>query len=359
MRIAFLGPATSHLSTWLQALHEAGVEVKLITCHPTSNFAADLPVVQLTSRLPRQLNVLLNVRGVRKAIAGERPDLVVAYYATSYGLLASLASDCPYVVVTAGSDINLTARMRPLLVPVVRYSLDRAAAVVCWSPTMKEAVLRLRVPERKLFVLPRGINLDRFTMAAPQSARNGVLNLICLRRFRRIFHHDTLIEACRLLTSRGVRVHLTLCGDGPERSTIEARIASAGLTDRVSLLGFSRHDGVPQILRQAQVYVALSETDGASASLFEAMSVGLYPVVSDIEANRQWIRDGVNGTLVRYDDPGAVAAAIERLWREPDLQQRVAARNQKIVRAKLDIRANTKKFVAFFERIAREGSFSC
>jgi glycosyltransferase involved in cell wall biosynthesis len=110
------------------------------------------------------------------------------------------------------------------------------------------------------------------------------------------------------------------------------------------------------LLRQSDLYVALPEIDGASASLFEAMSAGLYPIVSDIAANRQWIRDGENGALVGYDDAAGVAAAIERAAADSSLRQRAVERNLEFARSRLDIRANTQRFVAFFDDIARRAS---
>jgi glycosyltransferase involved in cell wall biosynthesis len=356
MRLTFLGPATVHLATWMRAFQNAGLEVSLITCHPPVDFGADVPLVELKSRLPSRLNLVRQATRIRRAIAAANPDLVVAYYASSYGLLASLVSDRPFVVVTAGSDVNVTAGRRPYLVPLVRHALARASAVVCWSDSMKDAVLRFRVPQDKILVLPRGIDNRRFLAAASSARPDGTLRMICLRRFRPIFHHRTLVDACRLLADRGLRFHLTLCGDGSERQAIEARIVEAGLTDRVEILGHFRHEEVPDLLARAQVYVALPEIDGASASLFEAMSTGLYPIVSDIPANQQWIRDGVNGALVAYDDPAAVATAIERAAAAPSLRQTAIDSNLEFARSRLDIRTNTRRFVDFFETIVRNAS---
>ena len=358
VRITFIGPASVHLGTWTRAIQDTGVEVSVITCHRALDFPVGVPLLELKSRLPSRLNLLSQAPTIRRAITASNPDLVVAYNASSYGLLASLVSDRPYVVVAAGSDVNVTARRRPYLVPLVQRALSRAAAVVCWSDSMKDAVLRFRVPPEKVMVLPRGINIDRFLEAATRRRSNGALRMICLRRFRRIFHHETLIEACRLLRDRGVRVHLTLCGDGTERNAIEARILNAGLSDLVRIFGQVRHEEVPGILREAEIYVALPEIDGASASLFEAMSAGLYPIVSDIPANRQWIRDGVNGALVSYDDAEAVAAAIERAAAEPASRQTAIDRNLEFARTRLDITINTRKFVAFFNDVVRDAQVS-
>jgi glycosyltransferase involved in cell wall biosynthesis len=355
VRLTFIGPATVHLATWTTAFQKAGVDVSVVTCHRPQDFAAGVPLVVLSSHLPPRLNLIVQGRALRRALRARDPDLVVAYYASSYGLLASIVSDYPYVVVTAGSDVNITAGRRPYLAPFVYRALQRAAGVVCWSDSLKEAVLRFRVPADKVMVLPRGINIHRFA-AGPHRPSNGAVRIVCLRRFRRIFHHETLIDACRVLKERGVGFHLTLCGDGPERSAVEARISRADLADRITVVGQRRHEEVPEILRNADLYVALPEIDGASASLFEAMSASLYPIVSDIPANRQWIRDGVNGALVNYGDALAVAAAIERAAADPALRQNAVERNLAFARSQLDIGVNTQKFVAFFDDVVKTAS---
>jgi L-malate glycosyltransferase len=359
VRITFLGPATVHLSTWTRAFQDAGVEVSVITCHRVLDFAADVPLLEFTSRLPARLNLLRQATTIQREIAARNPDLVVAYYASSYGLLASFVSGRPYVVVTAGSDVNVTLGRRPYLAPLVHRALNRASAVVCWSDSMKDAVLRFQVPPEKVMVLPRGIDIERFLAAAARRQSSDNLRIICPRRFRRIFHHETLIEACRLLRDRGVRFHLTLCGGGTEQDVIEARIVDIGLGDQISVFGHVRHEELPGLLSNADIYVALPEIDGASASLFEAMSAGLYPIVSNIPANRQWIQDGVNGALVSYDDAVAVAAAIERAAAEATFRYGAVARNIEFARTWLDLGTNTRKFVAFFNQIIREAVVSC
>ena len=65
------------------------------------------------------------------------------------------------------------------------------------------------------------------------------------------------------------------------------------------------------LVAQADIYVSIAESDGVSLSLLEAMSLGAVPVVSDIAANTDWIRDG-RGGVVTDIDPVAVADAIER-----------------------------------------------
>jgi glycosyltransferase involved in cell wall biosynthesis len=62
----------------------------------------------------------------------------------------------------------------------------------------------------------------------------------------------------------------------------------------------------------ADLFVSPSHVDGSSVSLMEALACGRPVLVSDIPANREWVRDGVNGWLFRDGDVADLAEKI--LW---------------------------------------------
>jgi glycosyltransferase involved in cell wall biosynthesis len=55
---------------------------------------------------------------------------------------------------------------------------------------------------------------------------------------------------------------------------------------------------VIKYLSISDIYVSTSLSDGTSASLLEAMTCALPPVVTSIPANKEWIQDGWNGFLI-------------------------------------------------------------
>jgi glycosyltransferase involved in cell wall biosynthesis len=73
------------------------------------------------------------------------------------------------------------------------------------------------------------------------------------------------------------------------------------------------------------------------------MAAGVIPIVSDIAANRIWIRDGENGFLFPIGDPGVLAAKIVRAWRERDWRARVVEQNRALVLREHDRDVNMKK----------------
>ena len=83
--------------------------------------------------------------------------------------------------------------------------------------------------------------------------------------------------------------------------------------------------------------------DGTSISLLEAFSCGLFPVVSDIPANSEWIGNGgCGGTLFPLNDAPAYGQALVQAIQDADLRSRAAVQNRQAI---LD-RADSRKTIA-------------
>ena len=82
------------------------------------------------------------------------------------------------------------------------------------------------------------------------------------------------------------------------------------------------------LLRKAAV-VAIpllpAERSTGQVVLFEAMALGKPVVATRAVGTADYVRDGENGLLVEPGDAGALANAVERLLRNPDVAKRLAA----------------------------------
>lgn len=134
-------------------------------------------------------------------------------------------------------------------------------------------------------------------------------------------------------------------GDG------ELRIVLQGL-DNVRVLGWVSRAEALEAVRKLDVFFLLSDSEGLSISLLEAMEAGTVCIASNIDANRQLIDNGVNGFLV--DTVGEAAAVMERIRRhEVDIDGIRRAAYQKIITGyNLDIM--TRSYAAVY-RLAAEG----
>jgi glycosyltransferase involved in cell wall biosynthesis len=178
--------------------------------------------------------------------------------------------------------------------------------------------------------------LDRRLFAAPPtfgSRRDGTdptapVRLLAVGRFQPKKGYPTLLDAVGRV--RG-EVRLTVVGYGPLEAALRARAQALGLTDRVIWAGPLDQTAVRALYRASDLFLLASEVapdgdrDGLPNVVVEALSQGVPVVATRAGAIPELVLDGVHGRLVPPQDPGALAAAIEALVRDPDVRHRMGA----------------------------------
>jgi glycosyltransferase involved in cell wall biosynthesis len=143
--------------------------------------------------------------------------------------------------------------------------------------------------------------------------------------------HATLLEAVRLLTTRGVPVRVDLAGDGPLRTKLSDDAQRLGVADRVAFLGMLPHEKLLARLRAGEwgmlvlpsIVTASGEKEGIPVALIEAMGCGV-PVVSTTTGGIPELFDGIaEPPLVPPEDAEALAGAMERMISDPRWRERL------------------------------------
>lgn len=355
LRVALLADA-GHVNChqWCEGLRQAGADVHVLSFRGGN--CAGSKVYRISS-LPfsSKLNYIYSAGSVGSLLRQIRPDVVAAYYVTGYGTLARLARCRPLVQVTSGSDI-LRAPRSPLMRTLLRFNLKDADLVTAWAPHMAEAARELGVVEKKLFVLPRGIPLHSFSgIRSSHPRRDDTPSAVTTRSLKAGYNTDVLIESINVLKSKGTVASLTIAGEGPEREELVKQCDHLRLQRLIHFAGFVDNNRLAQLLAQHNLYLSVPDSDGVSASLLEAMAVGLLPIVPDGPSSRNWIENGVNGLLLDRSSPHAVAEAIQLAMRDLALRERAWRMNPKIVESRADLYRNSRIFVEKFKELARNG----
>lgn len=169
----------------------------------------------------------------------------------------------------------------------------------------------------KVRLVSNGIDLTRFAPNGTPPA--SPFRLLCVARLVEKKGHGVLLDACRLLTERGLEFQCDLVGKGGLRPQLEAQIRRDGLQDRVRLLGPATQGEVRAHYHRAHLYVlpclvaADGNRDGLPVSLVEALACGLPVVSTPVTGIPEVVRDGENGLMVPSNDPVALADAIAGL----------------------------------------------
>ncbi len=202
----------------------------------------------------------------------------------------------------------------------------------------------------RIVVQAMGVDTDVLRRDAPYRApaKGEAIRIFSCGRLTPIKGFTDLLEAVRLLLDQGERVTLEIAGEDDlggsgYRAEVEARIATLGLGDHVTLLGAVDGARVRAGLCAAHLFVLASWEEAIGVALMEAMSCGVPTIGTAVGGVPELIRDGVDGLLVQPRDPAGLADAIRDLARQPKRAEAMAqaGRARVVDRFRADLGAET------------------
>jgi len=218
-------------------------------------------------------------------------------------------------------------------------------AFVAYGRTI-ERNLKTRLPHRSadIYFLPYGVpEAPRRRSPAP-----GPLRLLFAGRYdhsQKGVLDLPLIE--RALAERGVDVSWTMIGAGPD----EQELRDAWRSPRVNFLGRKTTAEIAAISASHDVFILPTRFEGVPLALIEAMSVGLVPVISNIESGvAEMLSHGETALLPPVGDIGAFAEAIAALDRNRPLLESISDAAWKYVAVHHDAHTCTDAYQALFAR---------
>jgi len=201
-----------------------------------------------------------------------------------------------------------------LLTSLLRLVLSTADVVVLLA---QEELLAYHdfVSDQCLEVIPNAIAMyaDAQWKKMP-SSQNGPLRLVYVGRLAENKGIFEIVEALRILRSKGKNVQLVVAGSGPEEVRLRSHVEDLGLNDHVSFVGAIFGEEKKRIWEEADLFVFPTyHREGLPYTLLESMAARTPPVVSPVGAIPDVMEDGVHGVFVPSRNPEALAKNIERL----------------------------------------------
>ena len=198
----------------------------------------------------------------------------------------------------------------------------RSHVVVAVSAALGAQLRRdVHVPERKILVIPNGVDTATFRPRADNGRLRSELGLSpntpvigSIGRLEPIKGYGVMIDAFDRLRRRGADrgAVLIIGGQGSERAALEQRIREHRLDGSVFLLGW--RDDVHDLHCAFKLFTMSSISEGTSISLLEAMSAGLAPVVTDVGGNAAVLGPQLSHRLVPSANPEALASAWQEIF---------------------------------------------
>jgi glycosyltransferase involved in cell wall biosynthesis len=242
---------------------------------------------------------------------------------------------------------------------LLRSKTDVAVGV---SEDVKKFLIHGRsVPLHKTRVVWNGVNLSKFKTAAPavvQAFRNGfgiasqhqVIGTVT--RLREEKGNRFFIEAAAQVLREFPDARFVIVGDGPLREELEKLAQSVNLGGKLHFAGFVSEVAVA--LAAMDIKVMASLTEGFPFALAEAMAAGKPVVVSNVGGMKDMVQQEENGLLVPPANSAALAAALGRLLKTPELCKRLGDAARQRSQA-FSVERNVKALEAIYTEMLMNG----
>ena len=318
----------AYLRAWWQAIRGNITSLKFLV--------RALAVVPKASLFARQMQVL----GV---------EHVHAHWATHPTLAAYVVhrlTGLPYSFTAHANDIFVK---RPMLDEKIR----QAKFVITISEYNRQFLQNLygSMAADKTVIIHCGIDPEVFK---PPKSRSEQFTIICVASLEEKKGHTYLIEACARLKAQNIEFLCLLVGDGPARSQIKAQVDRLNLEEHVILLGYQPRHLVSQLLREASLMVLPSVTarhgrkEGIPVALMEALAVEMPVIATAISGIPELIENERTGLLVPERDSAAIAAALLRLYKTPQLGRQLGSAGRAKVLQDFNLRRNAAALYDLF-----------
>ena len=214
-----------------------------------------------------------------------------------------------------------------------------------------------KFPKEKVFLIPNGIDTDKFVFS-PKSrqqwrvhlgidAEAPVVGIVAALRPEK--NHDLFLESARLVSSQLTQAQFVIAGDGPERQRLGALAREKGIEDRVHFIGSTQD--VVGVLSMVDMFGLSSHNEASPVSIMEALSCQRPVVATDVGSIDESVLQGKTGFLVPRDDAQAMSERWLEILGDPSLAQQLGQQGREHIIANSSLDSMTEGYASLVEDI--------
>jgi len=278
------------------------------------------------------------------------------YRSTVLGLPLAGAGRVPLVAWCRGwTKENLKIRAYETLEKAIIRFADRIVAV---SQQQKKTLIKWGVPARKIRTIPNAIDPEELVgdaevpfidMSQEFGIPAGCKVISTAGRLSPEKGHRYLIEAMAGMLQRRDDVFLLVLGDGVLKNKLKRLASRIGLNGHVAFAGFRKD--FYEILRQIDIFVLPSITEGLSNVILEAFAAGKHVVATAVGGNPELVRHMQTGLLVPARRPDRIVGAVDFLMSHPDKSREMAKAARKLLEEEFSVEGQTQKICKIYQEV--------
>lgn len=311
-------------------------------------------VVRIWGKLPRIFRYPLYL--IKVLSYANKCDMILSLNAASAGLLALIAARLKHkklfikvvgdhaweTAVNSGKTFLLADDFQKIkrrgwigfLHRLQCWICKRADGIMVPSQYLANLVRGWGVDGSKIKVIYNGIDFKPIELTH-EEARNKIS-----------VHGNIILTIGRLVPWKGFRMlikimpklleinqffRVVIVGDGPDCKSLKIMIKNLGLEKKVFLAGKKTKEDMAVYLAAADLFILNTGYEGFSHQLLEAMSAGVPIITTTAGGNKEIIRQGENGFMIKYNDEFNLIEAVKTLWKMPELREQFSEEGKKTV----------------------------
>lgn len=316
-------------------------------------------------KMAHQINPSSDIKvekALRKIIKEIKPDIVYAHSSKAGALarIADLGLNNKVIYNPHGWAFNMqqSAKKKEMYKWVEKISAHFCDKIVCISDAEKESALREKICKpSKLQVIYNGIDLEAIKNTIPKTRAElkipeDAFVVGMVGRLSKQKAPDIFVKAAKLIKDKIPNAYFLMVGDGELRDQVEEMIHKFDLDSSFLITGWV--DNPTAYMKVMDVGCLLSRWEGFGLVLPEYMACGVPIVATNVDAIPNIIKDGENGLLVAKDNYEACALAVQRIYSDAYLKDKISNIGKNIVNEKYYIEKVNANTLAMYCSVCKE-----
>lgn len=230
----------------------------------------------------------------------------------------------------------------------IEFWSDRVDKIVSISQKiMNKFKEQYRVRQELLVYRPNPIKMPK--VCKRKKNDKGVLKIgYAARLMKEAKRVDLLPKVIDNCINKNLNVEFNIAGEGECQGLLKAYISNRHLERNVHMLGWISPTEMACFWRNQDIYLNISDFEGMSLAMLEAMACGVVPVTTDVSGVSDLIEDGKNGFIVSVSRWLETADKIEMLANNRAFLSRAGNYNSDLIKNKCDINDYAKWLIETF-----------
>lgn len=301
---------------------------------------------------------LKGVMSLFKILKKEKPKILHTHASLSARIAARLAGRAKIIYTR-----HTVFPQKPYLTQGLGKWINGLAAavlsdkVIAVADAAKKNLTDTGVSEKNITVIYNGVDPQKKISTEEKALVRKNLGIdedekviAIIARIEHFKGHEYFIQAAEEVKKQGIKARFVIAGNGSLESSMRDLVKEKNLDDIVLFTGFLNDVSGLENIMDIQINSSY-DTEAASLSLLEGMSLGKPAVVSKSGGNPELIQDGSNGFVVPQRDSKAMAEAIIRLLKDDEIYNKFSNNARQIYENNFTSKIMTENMEKFYKTL--------